>query len=161
MLFSSREFKEQKECWVCSWSPSRPQTEHSLTFNLVTLIADLWYFKYNNDGYLTELPVSACSTGETFSLRADCCWTELERPSEKPKEDGTATLCWGCWGTFSGINSPMWCEASICESSITPLARPIGILHSKGSTVSLLKKMRTIPIYILVKCKTTSLRTIE
>lgn len=63
--------------------------------------------------------------------------------------------------TFSRINSPMWCEASICESSTTPLAKPIGILHSEGSTVSLLlKKMRAIPTYILMKSKTASLRTI-
>lgn len=43
---------------------------------------------------------------------------------------------------FSTINSPIWCEALICESSITPLAIPIGILHSGESTVSLLLKER-------------------
>lgn len=161
VLFSSREPKGQEEYWICSWSPSRPQTEHSLTLKLVSLIADLWYLKYNDDDYLTELPVSACSTGETFSLTADSLLNWSWKTLGNPKEDGTATLCWGCSGTFSVINSPMWCEASICESNITPLARPIGILHSEGSTVSLLlKKMRAIPIYSLAKSKSTSLRTI-
>lgn len=42
--------------------------------------------------------------------------------------------------TFQSVNSPIWCEASICESSMTPFARPIGILHSKESTVGLLLK---------------------
>lgn len=122
--------------------------------------------KYSNEGYLVQLRVFACITGELFNLPVESLlnWSCMTY-QEMPKGYGTAILRWDtqehAW-TFSSINSPIWCEASICESSITPLARPIGILHSKESKVSLLlKKSRDIPIYILVESsETTSFRTI-
>lgn len=98
--------------------------------------------EYNDEAYLVQVTISAYRIEELFNLKVDSLmnWSFTKYHEMQKKIWNCSTLL----GMFSSmprlfltINSPKWSEALICESSISPLARPIGILHSRESTRSL------------------------